>query len=431
MRYHSVDAGTAGYGIYFPDTFRLLKGSSKTLKILDRIIDEATYEDLEKEGCSLSREDYSKYRKMLGEGISHELPPRDKKHLKELIIHVSNDCNMRCLYCYGDGGCYNMKREFMDEDTVIEALEKMYGIYPNIDLINFFGGEPSLNLKVIRTACEYVRSRKKNTMLGMVSNGTCASQELLDIINEYDFKITFSVDMQPMQDVLRPMVSGKPSFEIVLKNFNYLRAHSSEPSGIEVTYTEMHRANGFSPADLLKEVRKSFGDVPMVFNPVSSCDSRFDIQDMSCFGESVDELYGEQDLYKKTPFIQAVLMSMVEKNINYHFCPSGFGKTSISSTGDIYSCQGFLGDEKYKFGNVREPLDVLKARVIEKSDEMYNKNKLVKGQCKDCYLNTYCHRCAANNCMKTQDVGTSPEKLCDMQKDVFDRVIKYKIMEAV
>ena len=83
MRYHSVDAGTAGYGIYFPDTFRLLKGSSKTLKILDRIIDEVTYEDLEKEGCSLSREDYSKYRKMLGEGISHELPPRDKKHLKE------------------------------------------------------------------------------------------------------------------------------------------------------------------------------------------------------------------------------------------------------------------------------------------------------------------------------------------------------------
>ena len=431
MRYHSVNAGNAGYGIYFPDSMRLIRGNINTIELLDKIIDKATYSELDEDGFSISSEDYANFKTMLGEGKSHELPIRDNNHLDELIIHVSNDCNMRCLYCYGQGGCYNMKRELMDEETVLETLEKMYAIYPSIDLINFFGGEPTLNLKVIKAACKYVRSNNKKTVLGMVSNGTCASQELLDIINEFDFKITFSVDMQPMQDMLRPIANGKPSFETVLKNFNYLREYTSEPSGIEVTYTELHRKNGISPADLIKAVRESFGDTPMVFNPVSSCDPKYDVKDLSCFEESVDELKSDLDLYNTTPFIQSVMLALMEKKAKYHFCKCGFGKTSVSARGDIYACQAFLGDEDYRFGNVREPLDVLKAKVLAKSNEMYSHNKIIEGQCKDCFLNTYCHRCISNNRLHTRDVGRSPDNMCDMQKAVFDKVIRNKIMEMV
>ena len=431
MRYHCVDSGSAGYGIYFPDSMKLIRGNKSTLDLLDKIVGKYTYEELGEDGGSISYENYENFRTMLGEGITHELPPRDSKHLDELIIHVSNDCNMRCLYCYGQGGCYNKKRELMDEGTVIETLDKMYEIYPNIDLINFFGGEPTLNLKVIRTACNYVRLKDKKTILGMVSNGTCASQELIDIIKEFDFKITFSVDMQPMQDVLRPTVNGKSSYETVLKNFKHLREYTCEPSGIEVTYTEMHRKNGVTPANLIKAVREVFGNTTMIFNPVSSCDSRFDVKDLSCFGESVDDLKNEPDIYETTPFIWSVLQRLTEKKPKYHFCSSGFGKTAISVGGDIYPCQAFLGDENYRFGNMKEPIEVLRAKVLEKSDEMYKCNKMIEGQCKDCYLNTFCHRCISNNKMHTLDVGKSPENLCDMQKTVFDKVIRYKIMDMV
>ncbi|WP_026505160.1 radical SAM/SPASM domain-containing protein [Butyrivibrio sp. NC3005] len=427
MRYHSIDIGEGRYGVYFPDTMKLIKGNSATLMLLDKIISNESLEKIKEDGFLVSHEEYYNYRKMLGEGITHELPLRDKKHLGELIIHVSNDCNMRCLYCYGNGGCYNMKREFMDEETVIETLEKMYKIYPKIDLINFFGGEPTLNLNVIKAACAYVRANNKETILGMVSNGTYASKELLDIINEYDFKVTFSVDMQSMQDTLRPMVGGKPSFETVLKNFRYLKKYSSEPSGIEVTYTEMHRQKGISPADLVKEVRKIFGNIPMIFNPVSSCDEKLDIKDLSCFGESIEQLKGEPKLYSTTSFVQSVLLRLAEKNIKYQFCASGFGKTAVSTKGDIYPCQAFLGDENYRFGNVKDTLDVLKSSVIKKSDEMYNQNKVINGKCKDCYLNTYCHRCIHDNSLKTCDVGVSPDDMCEMQKDVFDRVIRNKL----
>lgn len=32
------------------------------------------------------------------------------KHLFKLVLHITNTCNLNCLYCYADGGMYNSKR---------------------------------------------------------------------------------------------------------------------------------------------------------------------------------------------------------------------------------------------------------------------------------------------------------------------------------
>ncbi len=426
MRFHSIDAGEAGYAIYFPDTFRLIKGNDNTVKLFTRIAENAPFKELENE-FSITEEEFESYKIMMGDGITHELPERNRNHLDELIVHVSNDCNMRCLYCYGQGGCYNMERELMKEETVIEALEKMYAIYPEIDLINFFGGEPTLNLPVIKAACKYVKSKNKKTVVGMVSNGTCANEEILELIRDYDFRITFSVDVPAMQDKLRPLVGGKPSYETVYKNFKYLKERTSEPSGIEITYTEQHRQKGISVEDTIRQTRAIFGDVPMIFNPVSSTNPNYKLSDFSGFAECVDAFENEKDLYDSTPHILGVANALKNKKVKYQFCPSGFGKTSISSKGDIYACQAFLGEEEFRFGNISEPLDVLKARVWEKSDAMYNIDKFHADGCKDCYLNTFCHRCINDNRMETGKLDESPADLCQMQKDVFDKVLVNKI----
>ena len=430
MRFHSIDAGEAGYAIYFPDTMKIVRGNKNTVDMLEMIVGGATLDELVKEGFPVDENSLKAYKEMLGEGIKHNLPERDKNCLPELVMHVSNDCNMRCLYCYGQGGCYNMKRELMAEETVIEALEKMYAVYPKIELINFFGGEPTMNFDVIKAACKYVKAHKKDTVVGMVTNGTFANEELVELIKEYDFRVTFSVDVQPMQDTLRPLLGGKPSYDIVLKNYKYLRERTEEPSTIEVTYTEEHRVNGYTPAKLIKEIRKDFGDVYMVFNPVSTCNPKYKISDFKDFGESVDELKEDKLLYETTPFVNAVLMGIAKAKPDYHFCGSGFGKTAVSATGDIYACQAFLGMDAFKFGSVKEPIDVLKARVWAKSDELYNHNKAIEeGKCKDCYLNTYCHRCISSNKMSTGNFYESPDDLCNMQKDVFDRVIRNRLSE--
>ena len=425
MRFHSVKAGDAGYAIYFPETSTIIKGSENEINVLNMIVAGKSCAELEKEGYVLGEETYLAYKKMLGDGIDNSLPERDRNHLPELVVHVSNDCNMRCLYCYGQGGCYNMKRELMTGETVIETLDKMYAIYPQIDFINFFGGEPTMNLDVVKVACQYVKENRKNTYVGIVSNGTYAGDELVELIKDYGLRVTFSVDMQPMQDMLRPLTGGAPSYDLVLKNFRYLRERTEEPFAVEITYTEEHRVKGYSPARLIKDIRRDFGDVYMVFNSVTSCNPRFQITDFSNFGESLDELKEDENLYNTSPFVTSIMERLSSGRPYYHFCGAGFGKTAVSATGDIYACQGNLGVEELKFGNVYEPVEVLKEKVISKSDELYNHNKAVdEGNCKDCYLNTYCHRCINNNKMETGDYYESPEKMCDMQKDVFDRVLK-------
>ncbi len=430
MRFHSIEAGKDEYAIYFPDTMQVVKGNKNTVDMLRMIADGASLEELVRDGFPVNEDSFGSCKELMGDGVKPELPIRDRNSLPELVMHVSNDCNMRCLYCYGQGGCYNMKRDLMTEETVIEALEKMYAIYPKINLVNFFGGEPSMNFDVIKAACKYIREHKKDSHVGMVTNGTFAGEELVELIREYDFKVTFSVDVQPMQDKLRPLVGGGPSFDIVLKNFKYLRERTAEPSTIEVTYTEEHRINGISPAKFIKELRKDFGDVYIVFNPVLTGNPKYRISDYSEFGTSVDELREDKQLYDTSPFVNAIFNVIGQGKANYHFCGSGFGKTAVSTTGDIYACQGFLGMEEFRFGNVYEPIDVLRERVWAKSDELYNHNKAIEeGKCKDCYLNTYCHRCISNNKMITGNYYEAPEDMCRMQKDVFDRVIRNTMLD--
>ena len=63
--------------------------------------------------------------------------------VKALCIHICHDCNMRCRYCFADGGDYKRARGLMSYECGCRAidflLEKSKGI-KNLEL-DFFGGE--------------------------------------------------------------------------------------------------------------------------------------------------------------------------------------------------------------------------------------------------------------------------------------------------
>jgi len=40
-----------------------------------------------------------------------------------LFLNVSNDCNLRCTYCYGDGGNYGSDRTLMTQDTAKKNID--------------------------------------------------------------------------------------------------------------------------------------------------------------------------------------------------------------------------------------------------------------------------------------------------------------------
>lgn len=46
----------------------------------------------------------------------------EKAIINRITLHISNDCNLRCKYCYASGGNYKQKRGLMTEQTARQFI---------------------------------------------------------------------------------------------------------------------------------------------------------------------------------------------------------------------------------------------------------------------------------------------------------------------
>lgn len=94
-----------------------------------------------------------------------------------------------------------------------------------IEMITFFGGEPTAYPETIRAVCEvceqmYVAGKLSEIpQFSMITNCASLSPACIDIIRRYHIKLTISLDgPQCINDSLRVDKSGHGTFERVLKN---------------------------------------------------------------------------------------------------------------------------------------------------------------------------------------------------------------------
>lgn len=101
-----------------------------------------------------------------------------------LWLNVSNDCNLRCIYCYGDGGCFNKKRDLIKIEKVDEILKfwlKKIDLNKGKLKVVFFGGEPLLNKEAIKRVVHYLKTEITKDIITdfeITTNGTILDDEL-------------------------------------------------------------------------------------------------------------------------------------------------------------------------------------------------------------------------------------------------------------
>lgn len=160
--------------------------------------------------------------------------------------------NLRCRYCYANGGSYQSDEGIMSKKVCKDALDLFYEKYGNISVIQLFGGEPLMNMPLIKYVCEYVRTNKKNTQIGLVTNGTLINQEFIDLVKEYNIAVTVSYDGVPLvNDIMRVTVNGSGTSDKILSNINWLQKETGQPGTIEVTYNQKHVDHNLTIGDLL------------------------------------------------------------------------------------------------------------------------------------------------------------------------------------
>ncbi len=188
-------------------------------------IDAKLLDDFTKRGFILSQninEDrlYLENSHKLAEGL------KDGKSWNFLRLTITEDCNLKCNYCYFIKQTRKTKK-YMPFDIAQTALSKFYNNIEKHNILNpiiwFFGGEPFLNIGLLKRATskikEYNTKLKKNPEIAFITNGTIYPTKLIQNMKQLNTAINISLDgAEPFYNSNRIYSNGVNSFYSIDRN---------------------------------------------------------------------------------------------------------------------------------------------------------------------------------------------------------------------
>lgn len=348
------------------------------------------------------------------------------KNIHNMVLELANDCNLNCKYCYGDGGSYGRKREMMSFETAKQAVDFLVANSGDIKelCIIFFGGEPLLNFKVMKSLIEYCKSIEdkidKKINFAMTTNGTVLTDEIYDYIKKYNITLTLSIDgPKNVHDNYRCYVNGKGSFDVI--NPNIKKLLDLKKGDI------MARATVCHPNLNLNDIFKEFK--AMGFNSValSLVDAK-DTSELHIKPEDFKILANELDAMsedfidaiknkKKYPYrlFFDIIALVYEKMKIIQPCGAGRAMIAVGTDGVLYPCQRFMGMSEYSFGNVYNGVSG-KVRDEFLSTTVENKEK-----CTNCWARYLCGGgCPHMSAKANQTITKAPEFFCDYTRYIYE-----------
>lgn len=336
--------------------------------------------------------------------MAGDLKKKSAGVIKALCLHVAHTCNLNCSYCFASQGKYNGDRAIMSLEVGKRALdfliENSQG-RTNLE-VDFFGGEPLMNFDMIKELVAYARKREKeahkNFRFTLTTNGVLVDDDVIDFANREMSNVVLSLDgRKEVHDRFRVDYNGNGSWEKIVPKFQrFVEKRGNKNYYMRGTFTH---ANPDFLNDIKEMLRLGFTELSM--------------EPVVCAGDDPSALTAE-DL----PIVLKQYEELAELMLNrhregkpftfYHYmldlkngpciykrisgCGSGTEYMAVTPWGDLYPCHQFVGEEKFKLGNIWTGVD-----NIAVQNEFASCNVYTRPECSDCWAKLYCSGgCAAN-----------------------------------
>lgn len=149
---------------------------------------------------------------------------------RRVSVILTRKCNLGCTYCFQDK---DVGDERASRELILKYLKSQ--IVPGGLLqVTWFGGEPTLRLKMIcDLSDEVIAECEKNgtSYYATVStNGVLLNEEKIGLmLSKRVMRYQISLDgPQQVQELRRPSLNGKPTYDIILTNIELLVKHGAE-----------------------------------------------------------------------------------------------------------------------------------------------------------------------------------------------------------
>ena len=342
--------------------------------------------------------------------------------VKALCMHIAHTCNLNCAYCFASQGKYHGERAMMSFEVGKAALDFLVensGSRRNLE-VDFFGGEPLMNFDVVKDLVAYARSiekeKGKNFRFTLTTNGLLIDDDVIDFANREMSNVVLSLDgRKEIHDRYRVDYAGNGSFDRIVPKFKKLvDARGGKNYYMRGTFTHAN-------PDFLNDIKVM---LDLGFSELS-------MEPVVCApGDAAELTEADKEIVFKQYEDLATLMLQRDKEGKpftfYHYmidltggpciykrisgCGSGTEYMAVTPWGDLYPCHQFVGDEKFRLGDVFSGVD-----NKEIQDEFMGCNVYAREECRDCWARLYCSGgCAANAYHATGSVKGIYKYGCDL-----------------
>ena len=342
--------------------------------------------------------------------------------IKALCLHIAHTCNLNCSYCFASQGKYHGERALMSFEVGKRALDFLIensGSRRNLE-VDFFGGEPLMNFDVVKRLVEYARSiekeKNKNFRFTLTTNGVLVDDDVIDFANREMSNVVLSLDgRREVHDRYRVDYAGNGSWDKIVPKFQkFVAARGGKNYYMRGTFTH---ANPDFLEDIKVMLDLGFSELSM--EPVVAAE-----------GDPAALTEGDKAIVLKQYEQLAELMLRRDKEGKpftfYHYmidlkggpciykrisgCGSGTEYMAVTPWGDLYPCHQFVGDEKFKLGDIWNGVS-----NTEIQNEFASCNVYAREECRDCWAKLYCSGgCAANAYHSTGSVRGVYKYGCDL-----------------
>lgn len=335
-------------------------------------------------------------------------------------VWTTKSCNLSCRYCYEHENkeIGNMNSDV--EDAVLNNIKKaIIDSKEDLHTIQFHGGEPLLNFRLIKRFVEEIEGIKGQSIVkyGMTTNGTIWSSEIEEFLHKYKDSFqgftSISIDGKyETHDKNRVYSNNEGSFSKAIETSHKMRAIFNKLR-CRITVAPNTIEDLFDNIKYLVDL--GFKQISVAFDSFSKEWNETHIYEIENQYNQVLNYWENEHIEVEISLVDEVINDKKKLGVcnpNKHFYIDGL----------IYPCTFVVGMKEYSIGDIIDGID---EKRIEK---ILNISSVDNNDCKKCNNKNSCtsNRCKLVNKVITGDFYTPPTINCILENIKIENINKFK-----
>lgn len=357
----------------------------------------------------------------------------ERPHLINAWVHITNNCNLACDYCYV---CKDSSRMSVHTaHQVVDALFQAVGNHQNeLDGVQFIcaGGEPLTNIRTVEAIFEHsleiARRLNLHRTVGIITNGTLAGGRVVGLLQKHRAMVSVSLDGLGKYNEARHYPSGRPAVGRTLANINRFKEEGLDPF-VLITITEANLAG--LPEITAYLLEKEIGFRYSLYRDLEGGESMAHrIDDMIAI---LDECY---DLIARrlpsTPFrIYHRFSDVCITRPIGRSCGITRNSVRISHDGMVHLCQTDIG-RRQAVGNIQggDVLEAVRKQTVFPSLAEYPSVAAYE-TCGQCYWRYQCGGGCPILTLLNEGSCNHPSPYCELFKHVIPKLIRLTALQLI